>query len=163
MDGGTWDLDGAVDADIDSMRRCPHGLDCGACAERLCVKMVAVADFPSEFGHFRIVGFVNNKDGKDHTAVVKGDLGDGRDVVVRIHSACLTGDGLGSRRCDWHSVLPQHPGHRPCAPGRSGKYGPGDPEQRRDRVRRRSRCRLVGDQLVQQCHRCDQPEHGYWR
>ncbi len=100
MDGGTWDLDGAVDADLDSMRRCPRGMDCDGCEEKLCVKMVAVADFPSEFGHFRIVGFVNNKDGKDHTAVVKGDLGDGRDVVVRIHSACLTGDGLGSRRCD---------------------------------------------------------------
>jgi len=93
-------IETAIRDDLQSMRDCPHGLDCEHCPERLCVKVVAVADFPSEFGDFRIVGFVNNKDFKDHTAVVKGDLGDGVDVLVRIHSACLTGDGLGSRRCD---------------------------------------------------------------
>ncbi|MBN1241085.1 MAG: GTP cyclohydrolase II [Spirochaetales bacterium] len=95
--------------DLDELRRCPAGpaaddaaalAACAECEAEVCVKIVSVADFPSEFGHFRIVGFVNNKDAKDHIAIVKGELGDGEDVLVRVHSACLTGDALGSRRCD---------------------------------------------------------------
>jgi 3,4-dihydroxy 2-butanone 4-phosphate synthase/GTP cyclohydrolase II len=86
--------------DIEFLRRCPASKDCSTCSEEVCVKVVSVADFPSEFGSFRIVGFVNNKDRKDHIAVVKGELGDGESVLVRVHSACLTGDSLGSRRCD---------------------------------------------------------------
>ena len=62
--------------------------------------MMAVADFPSAFGQFKLVGFVNNKDGKDHTAVIKGNVVDREDVLTRIHSSCLTGDALGSLRCD---------------------------------------------------------------
>ena len=62
--------------------------------------MMAVADFPSVFGQFKLVGFVNNKDGKDHTAVVKGNVVDREGVLTRIHSSCLTGDALGSLRCD---------------------------------------------------------------
>jgi 3,4-dihydroxy 2-butanone 4-phosphate synthase/GTP cyclohydrolase II len=95
--------------DLDELRRCPAGLAdgdaaalaaCVECEAEVCVKIVSVADFPSEFGQFRIVGFVNNKDAKDHIAIVKGELGEGEDVLVRVHSACLTGDALGSRRCD---------------------------------------------------------------
>lgn len=86
--------------DIDSLRKCPSGLACSECSEGLCVKLVSVADFPSQYGHFRIIGFVNNKDGKDHIVILKGDIGDGHDMLVRIHSACLTGDSLGSLRCD---------------------------------------------------------------
>jgi 3,4-dihydroxy 2-butanone 4-phosphate synthase/GTP cyclohydrolase II len=78
---------------------------CADCGERLCVKLVAAADFPSDYGNFQILGFVNNKDGKDHTIVLKGDVGDGENVLCRIHSACLTGDALGSRRCDCGAQL----------------------------------------------------------
>ena len=62
--------------------------------------LVSVADFPSEYGNFLIIGFVNNRDAKDHIIILKGDIGDGERMLTRIHSACLTGDALGSRRCD---------------------------------------------------------------
>jgi 3,4-dihydroxy 2-butanone 4-phosphate synthase / GTP cyclohydrolase II len=86
--------------DIESLRRCPNNLDCEVCPDDLCVKVVSVADFPTDYGQFRIIGFVNNKDAKDHTIVLKGDVGDGEAMLTRIHSSCLTGDALGSRRCD---------------------------------------------------------------
>ncbi|MBP7737097.1 MAG: GTP cyclohydrolase II [Spirochaetes bacterium] len=86
--------------DIESLRRCPNSLDCDGCPDDICVKVVSVADFPSDYGQFRIIGFVNNKDEKDHSIVLKGDVGDGEDILTRIHSSCLTGDALGSRRCD---------------------------------------------------------------
>lgn len=79
---------------------CPFQWDCENCTKGLCLRMVAIADFPSTFGQFKIIGFVNNKDKKDHTAVVKGDVVDKQDVLTRIHSSCLTGDALGSLRCD---------------------------------------------------------------
>ena len=66
----------------------------------VCVKIVAVADFPSRFGSFQIVAFFNNHDGKEHIAVVAGNVVDQEAVPVRLHSECLTGDALGSRRCD---------------------------------------------------------------
>ncbi|UCC93231.1 MAG: GTP cyclohydrolase II [Thermoplasmata archaeon] len=66
----------------------------------VCVKVVAIADFPSRLGDFQIVGFYNNHDDKDHIAVVKGDICDEEAVPVRLHSECLTGDVLGSKRCD---------------------------------------------------------------
>jgi GTP cyclohydrolase II len=86
--------------DIESMRNCGYSMDCENCSEALCVKIVAVADFPTRFGHFRIIAFVNNRDNKDHTVILKGDIGDGENVLTRIHSACLTGEALGSMRCD---------------------------------------------------------------
>ncbi len=91
--------------DIDSLRMCPEEKDCLSCTQSLCVKVVSVSDFPSQFGHFRIVGFVNNRDGKDHIIIQKGDIDDGENMLVRIHSACLTGDSLGSLRCDCGSQL----------------------------------------------------------
>ena len=66
----------------------------------VCVKVVAIADFPSRFGTFQIVAFYNNDDEKEHIAVVKGDVCDQENVPVRLHSECLTGDVLGSKRCD---------------------------------------------------------------
>ena len=66
----------------------------------VCVKDVAIADFPSRFGTFQIVAFYNNDDEKEHIAVVKGDVCDQENVPVRLHSECLTGDVLGSKRCD---------------------------------------------------------------
>jgi len=93
--------------DIESLKKCPHGLECGICPEKYCVKIVSVADFPSEYGNFRIIGFVNNKDGRDHTIILKGTIGGGENILTRIHSACLTGDALGSRRCDCGPQLHQ--------------------------------------------------------
>ena len=86
--------------DMDSLRKCPLDIKCASCPEKICVKLVSIADFPTEAGHFRIIGFVNNKDGKDHIVVLKGEIGDGAGLLTRIHSACLTGDALGSMRCD---------------------------------------------------------------
>lgn len=60
----------------------------------------AVAQLPTEHGVFTIHGFVNDITGEEHVALVKGEIGDGRDVLVRVHSECLTGDVFGSRRCD---------------------------------------------------------------
>lgn len=60
----------------------------------------ACADFPNKFGHFKIYGYVNDITGEHHVALVKGDIGDGKDVLCRVHSECLTGDAFGSLRCD---------------------------------------------------------------
>ena len=60
----------------------------------------ACADFPNRYGHFKIYGYVNDISGEHHVALVKGDIGDGKDVLCRVHSECLTGDALGSARCD---------------------------------------------------------------
>ena len=64
------------------------------------VVKVAEAKIPTDHGEFIAVGFESIIDGTDHIALVRGDLGDGLDVLVRVHSECLTGDVLGSRRCD---------------------------------------------------------------
>ncbi|HVW79707.1 MAG TPA: bifunctional 3,4-dihydroxy-2-butanone-4-phosphate synthase/GTP cyclohydrolase II [Mycobacteriales bacterium] len=64
------------------------------------VEQVADARIPTNHGEFRAVGFRSLIDGIEHVALVKGDIGDGEDVLVRVHSECLTGDVFGSRRCD---------------------------------------------------------------
>ena len=64
------------------------------------VKQVADVDFPSRYGHFRIKAYESTLDGKCHIAVVKGDVAGRKNVLVRVHSECLTGDALGSLRCD---------------------------------------------------------------
>lgn len=64
------------------------------------VSCEAEADFPTHYGHFRIFGYVNKLNGEHHVAIVKGDVADGEPVLCRVHSECLTGDALGSRRCD---------------------------------------------------------------
>ena len=67
--------------------------------ERL-VQKVAEARLPTEFGHFQVVAFESPLDGETHIALVRGELGDGLDVMVRVHSKCLTGDVFHSARCD---------------------------------------------------------------
>jgi len=67
--------------------------------ERLIVR-VANADLPTGHGDFRILAYENHVDGQTHVALVRGDLGSGRDVLVRVHSKCLTGDVFHSARCD---------------------------------------------------------------
>ncbi len=70
-----------------------------------CVRLVAVADLPSRFGDFQICGFVSPCDGKEHTAIVKGNIVGKEGVVTRVHSECLTGDVMGSKRCDCRDQL----------------------------------------------------------
>ncbi len=71
----------------------------------VCVKIVAIAKLPSRFGNFQVVAFQNNKDKKEHAALVKGNVTGKNNVTVRIHSECLTGDGFGSLRCDCRDQL----------------------------------------------------------
>ena len=61
---------------------------------------VATAKLPTAYGEFQIHGFVNDITGEEHVALVKGEIGDGENVLVRVHSECLTGDVFGSCRCD---------------------------------------------------------------
>ena len=60
----------------------------------------AEAKLPTQFGEFRMFGYINDITGEHHVALLKGDLGDGEDVLCRVHSECLTGDTFGSLRCD---------------------------------------------------------------
>ena len=60
----------------------------------------AVAKMPTKFGEFKIYGYVNDLTGEHHVALVKGDIGDGKNLLCRVHSECLTGDVFGSCRCD---------------------------------------------------------------
>ncbi len=60
----------------------------------------AKAKLPTEYGDFDIYGYVNDLTGEHHVALVRGDLGDGENVLCRVHSECLTGDVFGSQRCD---------------------------------------------------------------
>jgi 3,4-dihydroxy 2-butanone 4-phosphate synthase / GTP cyclohydrolase II len=64
------------------------------------VERAAEVRLPTEFGVFTAVGYKALTDGSDHVAMVYGDIGDGHNVLVRVHSECLTGDVFGSLRCD---------------------------------------------------------------
>lgn len=64
------------------------------------VERVASVPLPTEFGTFTAHGYRSTIDGSEHVALVVGDFGDGSDVLVRVHSECLTGDVFGSLRCD---------------------------------------------------------------
>ena len=61
---------------------------------------VAKAKMPTRYGEFTIYGYINKLNGEHHVALVKGDISDGEPVLCRVHSECLTGDALGSARCD---------------------------------------------------------------
>ena len=64
------------------------------------VKQIADVNFPSRYGCFRIKAYESTLDGKCHLAIIKGDVAGKQNVLVRVHSECLTGDVLGSLRCD---------------------------------------------------------------
>jgi GTP cyclohydrolase II len=91
-------LDDLVERDKD--HDCPGFGDA-----RICVKVAAVADLPSRFGRFKLVAFWNNRDGKEHVAMVHGDVMGHAKVPTRLHSECLTGDIMGSLRCDCRDQL----------------------------------------------------------
>lgn len=84
----------------DRHHECP-----GVGRDHVCVRIVAVAKLPSRFGDFRIVAFWNNRDQKDHIAIVHGDVVGAENVPTRMHSECLTGDVIGSLRCDCRDQL----------------------------------------------------------
>lgn len=85
-----------------------HGLKIGCIADLIAyrkehevfVECVAKAKMPTRYGEFTIYGYVNKLNGEHHVALVKGDITDGEPVLCRVHSECLTGDALGSARCD---------------------------------------------------------------
>ena len=64
------------------------------------VELVANTKLPTKYGEFRALGYVNKLNGEHHVALVKGDIGDGKDILCRVHSECLTGDAFGSLKCD---------------------------------------------------------------
>ncbi len=85
-----WNLKFITIQDLQNYRKC-H--------EKLVDKMASVK-MPTKYGNFMAYGFVNRLNGEHHVALVKGELGDGKDVLCRVHSECLTGDTFGSLRCD---------------------------------------------------------------
>lgn len=64
------------------------------------VDRVTEVNLPTKYGDFKAYGFVSRLNGEHHVALVKGDIGDGKDILCRVHSECLTGDVFGSLRCD---------------------------------------------------------------
>lgn len=85
-----WDLKFITIKDLQNYRKCHEKL----------VDRVAVTQMPTQYGDFKSYGYVNRLNGEHHVALVKGDIGDGNDVLCRVHSECLTGDTFGSLRCD---------------------------------------------------------------
>ncbi|MEW6241272.1 MAG: GTP cyclohydrolase II [Chloroflexota bacterium] len=83
---------------------CCHECD-GVGRDKVCVRIEAIAELPTRFGDFHIVAFWNNRDEKEHVAIVKGEVLGAEDVPVRLHSECLTGDVAGSLRCDCRDQL----------------------------------------------------------
>jgi 3,4-dihydroxy 2-butanone 4-phosphate synthase/GTP cyclohydrolase II len=64
------------------------------------VTRIADVSLPTKYGEFRAVGYRSEIDGTEHVALLCGEIGSGQDILVRVHSECLTGDVLGSLRCD---------------------------------------------------------------
>ena len=69
------------------------------CRERLIDRVTSVK-MPTKYGDFTACGYVNRLKGEHHVALIKGEVGDGTDILCRVHSECLTGDVFGSLRCD---------------------------------------------------------------
>jgi GTP cyclohydrolase II len=83
---------------------CCHECE-GLGKDKICVHIEAIAELPSRFGDFHIVAFSNNHDFKEHVAIIKGEVIGAEEVPVRLHSECLTGDVIGSLRCDCRDQL----------------------------------------------------------
>lgn len=89
---------------IDSLTEDLRDPCCDEGIER-CVRLVSIANLPTRFGDFRIASFWNNLDHKEHVAIIRGDVVNAERLLVRVHSECLTGDALGSLRCDCRDQL----------------------------------------------------------
>lgn len=85
-----WDLKFITIKDLQAYRKQQEKL----------VDRMTITKMPTKYGEFTAYGYVNRLNGEHHVALVKGDIGDGRDVLCRVHSECLTGDVFGSLRCD---------------------------------------------------------------
>ena len=85
-----WDIKFITIRDLQNYRKCHEKL----------VEQKAAVKMPTKYGDFMAYGFINLLNGEHHVALVKGDIGDGKDVLCRVHSECLTGDSFGSLRCD---------------------------------------------------------------
>ena len=95
-----------TESEIDTILKAEADHDCeGVGVNRICVKIAAIADLPTRFGRFQVIAFWNNRDGKDHIAIMHGNAIGRADVPTRVHSECLTGDALGSLRCDCRDQL----------------------------------------------------------
>jgi GTP cyclohydrolase II len=79
--------------------------ECEKFGKRNCVRVASIADLPSRFGNFQVAAFYSNYDDKEHAAFIHGDICEKEDVPVRVHSECLTGDAIGSLRCDCRDQL----------------------------------------------------------
>jgi len=92
--------------EIDRILEAESHHDCpGVGAKKICVRIVAIAELPSRFGSFQIAAFWNNRDQKEHVAIMRGNVFGRDEVLTRMHSECLTGDALGSLRCDCRDQL----------------------------------------------------------
>ncbi len=69
------------------------------------VERVAVTELPTVYGDFQAYAYVNKLNGEHHVALVKGEIGNGEDLLCRVHSECLTGDAFASQRCDCGAQL----------------------------------------------------------
>lgn len=85
-----WGITFITIKDLQNYRKCHDKL----------VDRMAEVHLPTKYGDFRAYGFVNRLNGEHHIALVKGEIGDGCDILCRVHSECLTGDTFGSLRCD---------------------------------------------------------------
>lgn len=85
-----WDMKFITIRDLQNYRKCHETL----------VDQKAAVKLPTKYGDFMAYGFVNRLNGEHHMALVRGEIGDGKNVLCRVHSECLTGDTFGSLRCD---------------------------------------------------------------
>lgn len=85
-----WEMKFITIEDLQNYRKCHDRL----------VERVTKTKMPTKYGEFTAYGYVNKMNGEHHVALVKGEIGDGKDVLCRVHSECLTGDTFGSLRCD---------------------------------------------------------------
>lgn len=85
-----WNLKLITIQDLQNYRKCHEKL----------VDRITVTKMPTKYGDFTAYGYVNRLNGEHHVALVKGEIGDGKEVLCRVHSECLTGDTFGSLRCD---------------------------------------------------------------
>jgi GTP cyclohydrolase II len=79
--------------------------DCPDAPPGVCVRVVAIAELPTRFGDYQVAAFWSPSDGKEHAAFIHGDIVGRERVPVRLHSECLTGDAIGSLRCDCRDQL----------------------------------------------------------
>jgi GTP cyclohydrolase II len=92
--------------EIDEILEAESHHDCaGVGPHKICVRIVSIAELPSRFGDFQIAAFWNNRDAKEHVAVLHGNVFGKDRVATRLHSECVTGDALGSLRCDCRDQL----------------------------------------------------------